>query len=329
VVITAADAATTDEEGNSAPAKRLKNGTYLLAGGINSDDADFIGNKAEKTGLYAFDDVDDVNIIAIPDQPGDREVIINGMAYCKGRKDCFFIADPPRGETPQGMKDFKEGTSNTIYSGAPFNSDFAALYYPWVVISDPSSGAKKEVPPSGLVAGTYAHTDSTRGVHKAPAGTAEGLLDSAVDIETIVTKGEQDLLNPLGINVIRSFSSSGICIWGARTLTADPEWTYINVRRLFLYVEESIDKSSQWIAFEPNEPALWGKVKRNITAFLKRVWRDGALYGSTPEEAFFVKIDDENNPPEVRDAGQLIMEIGLAPVKPAEFVIIRISQKTL
>ena len=184
------------------------------------------------------------------------------------------------------------------------------------------------MPPSGAVAGTYAYTDSARGVHKAPAGITEGYLDSVVGIERVVTKGEHDVLNPIGVNVIRSLSQ-GICIWGARTLSADSEWQYVNVRRLFLYIEESIDEGTQWVVFEPNDPALWGKVKRNITAFLTRVWRDGALFGSTPEEAFFVKVDAENNPPEVRDVGQLIIEVGVAPVKPAEFVIIRISQKTL
>ncbi len=169
-----------------------------------------------------------------------------------------------------------------------------------------------------------------RGVHKAPAGVSEGYLDSVSGIERIITKSEQDTLNPypVNINVIRSFPTSEICIWGARTLSADPEWQYINIRRLFLFLEESLDKASQWVVFEPNSPALWGSVIRNITAFLLRVWRDGALFGSTPEEAFFVKVDEENNPEEVRNVGQLIIEVGVAPVRPAEFVIIRIKQKT-
>ena len=129
--------------------------------------------------------------------------------------------------------------------------------------------------------------------------------------------------------MIRSFPGTGIIVWGARTLSADAEWKYINLRRLFLFIEESIDEGTQWVVFEPNSPTLWGKVKRNITAFLTRVWRDGALFGTTADEAFYVKVDSENNPQEVIDAGQLIVEIGVAPVKPAEFVIIRISQKTL
>ncbi|MFA6284742.1 MAG: phage tail sheath C-terminal domain-containing protein, partial [Desulfurivibrionaceae bacterium] len=177
--------------------------------------------------------------------------------------------------------------------------------------------------------GTYSSCDVKRGVHKAPAGTVEGYLNSAMGIERIVTKGEHDTLNPAGVNVIRAFPGTGICVWGALTTTTDAEWKYVNVRRLFLFLEESIDEGTQWVVFEPNDPSLWGSVNRNITAFLTRVWRDGALFGKTPDEAFFVKIDEENNPPENRDAGQLIIEVGVAPVKPAEFVIIRIQQKTL
>ena len=290
-------------------------------------DADFVGDASAQNGLYAFDIIDDVNIVAIPDKAGDPEVILAGTNYCKSRKDCFFVADAPKELAPTDAVKFRKGTGGGN-TGNAFNSSYGGLYYPWVYISDPLTGKKKLVPPSGAVAGTYAYADSTRGVHKAPAGITEGYLDSVVGIERIITKGEHDVLNPIGVNVIRSLSQ-GICIWGARTLSADAEWQYVNVRRLFLYIEESIDEGTQWVVFEPNDPALWGKVKRNITAFLTRVWRDGALFGSTPEEAFFVKVDAENNPPEVRDVGQLIIEVGVAPVKPAEFVVIRISQKTL
>jgi phage tail sheath protein FI len=289
---------------------------------------DFEGDAKALNGLHAFDVVDDINIVATPDMAGNRDAILAGMNYCQNRKDCFFIADPPKGLEPTTVKTFKEGTGT--YKGNAFNSSFGALYYPWVIVSDPlNPGKKKYVPPSGAIAGTYAHTDSVRGVHKAPAGISEGYLDSVSGIERIITKSEHDGLNPIGINVIRSFPTSGIVVWGARTLSSDPEWKYINIRRLFLFLEESIDKGSQWVVFEPNSPALWGSVIRNITGFLLRVWRDGALFGSTPEEAFYVKVDAENNPPEVRDAGQLIIEVGVAPVKPAEFVIIRIQQKTL
>lgn len=307
---------------NNADGVSLAGGSEGAALNINS----FLGTEDKKDGLHAFDIVDEVNIIAVPDQAGDRAFILEALNYCKVRKDCFFVADPPQGLDPSAVKAFKNGTGT--YSGNAFNSSFGALYYPWVYVNDPLTGASKLVPPSGVVAGTYAYTDSTRGVHKAPAGITEGYLDSVVGVELILTKGENDLLNPIGINAIRSLPA-GICIWGTRTLSADAEWQYLNVRRLFLYLEESIDEGTQWVVFEPNDQILWGKVKRNISAFLTRVWRDGALFGSTADEAFYVKVDEENNPPATRDVGQLIIEVGVAPVKPAEFVVIRISQKTL
>lgn len=285
--------------------------------------SDLYGNEAAQTGLYAFDTIDGINIVAIPDAPvgaGEevyKSIITQGLMYCKNRQDCFFVADPPPTiNTATAMKAFKD-----------FSSPYGALYFPWVYISDPlNGGQKKLVPPSGVVAGTYAYTDTNRGVHKAPAGITDGYLDSVTGVATVVTKAEQELLNPVGINVIRSFPT-GICIWGARTLSADAEWNYINVRRLITYIERSLYKGTQWVVFEPNDQNLWGNVKRNITAFLTKVWRDGALFGSTPDEAFFVKVDAENNPPELRDLGQLIIDVGVAPVKPAEFVIIRIGQK--
>jgi len=315
-------------DSSQRPANSPSDSPYTLTEGNDGvEDADFIGDTVNKKGIHAFDEVDDINIVAIPDIVGLRVDILKCLNYCKERKDCFFIADPPIGLKPTDIIDFKQATGD--YEGNAFNSSYGALYYPWVSISDPVTRTKKDIPPSGAVAGTYAHTDSTRGVHKAPAGISDGYLDSVIGVESIITKGEHDQLHPKGINVIRSFPGSGICIWGALTLSTDAEWKYINIRRLFLFLEESIDEATQWVVFEPNTPALWGNVIRNITAFLLRTWRDGALFGNSPEEAFFVKVDAENNPPEVRDAGQLIIEVGVAPVKPAEFVIIKISQKTL
>jgi phage tail sheath protein FI len=312
-------------------ATRPTNGAYSLTGGSDGDLGSldyrtYLGDETSKTGLHALDEIDNVNIIAVPDAFGDRSFAIEALNYCKDRQDCFFLADPPQGLTPSAVLTYKQGEAGEQSLNSP--SGYGALYYPWVKINDPLTGGTKIVPPSGIAAGTYAYTDSTRGVHKAPAGTVDGYLDSVTGVELIVTKGEQDQLNPEGINVIRSLPD-GICIWGARTLSDDTEWVYVNVRRLLMYIEESIDQGTQWVVFEPNTPALWGSVKRNITSFLTRIWRDGALYGSTSEEAFFVKVDEENNPSEVRDAGQLIIEVGVAPVKPAEFVIIRVSQKTL
>jgi uncharacterized protein len=318
------------EKVGDTPNAPKRDTTMTLGPGNNGDSSiseiDFEGDEKAGNGLHAFDVIDDINIVAMPDMAGNRNAIIKGYNYCQNRKDCFFIADSPSGLSPTQVKDFKEARGD--YTGQnPFNSSFGALYYPWVLMNDSlNDGKSKPVPPSGAVAGTYAHTDSVRGVHKVPAGTSEGYLDSVSGIERIITKSEHGILNEPGINVIRSFPTAGICIWGARTLSADPEWKYINIRRLFLFLEESLDKSTQWVVFEPNSPALWGSVKRNITEFLLRVWRDGALFGATPEEAFFVKVDEENNPEEVRNAGQLIIEVGVAPVRPAEFIIIRIKQ---
>lgn len=315
------------EKIGATPKAPKKNTPMLLTGGSNGGDsltvADFEGDASARNGLHAFDSVDDINIVAMPDStrisPSNsaREAIIKGYTYCQNRKDCFFIADPVDDLSPIEVKAYKEG----------LNSSFAALYYPWVVMSDPLTGRTISVPPSGAVAGTYAYTDSVRGVHKAPAGISEGYLDSVSNVKRVITKSEHDILNQPGINVIRSFPAAGICIWGARTLSADPEWKYINIRRLFLFLEETLDKATQWVVFEPNSPALWGSVRRNISEFLLRVWRDGALFGDTPEEAFFVKVDGENNSEQVRNAGQLIVDVGVAPVRPAEFVIIRIRQK--
>ncbi len=322
----------TDAAAQKDYANRLANGSYQLVEGKDNSTADpgfantdFIGDESNRRGLHALDTVDNVNIIAIPDNFGDREAILQALNYCMLRKDCFFIADPPYSESPTQILEFKNATGPLHIGENPLNSSYGALYYPWVYINDPLTKKRKLVPPSGVVAGTYAYTDSTRGVHKAPAGTVAGLLDSVVDVETVVTKGQQEELNPEGINVIRSFSN-GNYIWGARTLAEDSEWQYINIRRLLLYIEESIAQGTQWVVFEPNSSGLWGQVKRNITAFLTMVWRDGALYGSSPEEAFFVKVDGENNPPESREKGILNIEIGVAPVKPAEFVIIRVKQ---
>jgi phage tail sheath protein FI len=179
------------------------------------------------------------------------------------------------------------------------------------------------VPPSGHLAGVYARVDGTRGVHKAPAN--EGIR-GAIDLTYSVTNEEQKALNPEGVNCIRFFSDAGILVWGARTLDAGL-WKYINVRRLFIMAEESIGRGTRWVVFEPNDYTLWKSVRRDVSAFLMRLWRAGALFGRTPEEAFFVKCDEETNPPDVIDAGQLITIIGMAPVKPAEFVIFQIGQQ--
>jgi phage tail sheath protein FI len=179
------------------------------------------------------------------------------------------------------------------------------------------------IPPSGHMAGIYARNDNERGVHKAPANE---VVRGALAAVAPITKGEQDTLNPIGVNCIRSFAGRGVRVWGARTLSSDPAWRYINVRRLFNFVEKSIEMGTQWVVFEPNNPDLWSRIRRDVGAFLTGLWRDGMLFGQTPSEAFFVKCDEELNPSDVRDRGQLFIDVGLAPVKPAEFVIFRLSQ---
>ena len=204
----------------------------------------------------------------------------------------------------------------------PRDSKYGAYYFPWIEVYDPQKG-NIFVPPSGHVCGIYARSDAERGVHKAPANE---IVRGALGLKYSITKGEQDILNPKGINCIREFKNRGIRVWGARTISSDPEWRYVNVRRLFNMVEHSIENGTQWCVFEPNDQKLWKKVSRNITAFLLRVYRDGALFGASPDQAFYVKCDEETNPPEVIDAGQMVCEIGMCPVKPAEFVIFRIGQ---
>jgi uncharacterized protein len=190
---------------------------------------------------------------------------------------------------------------------------------------DPLSKSPMMIPPSGHVAGIWARTDTTRGVHRAPANE---VVLGANGLAFQVTAAEQGGLNQNGINCIRAFPGRGIRVWGARTMSSDPEWRYVNVRRLFNYVSESIMRGTQWAVFEPNDQRLWMQLKISTTNFLTRVWRDGALFGSTPQQAFYVKCDAETNPPDVVEAGQVVVEVGISPVKPAAFVIFRISQFT-
>ena len=239
------------------------------------------------------------------------------IAHCELMGDRVAILDPPPGLNAQQIKDWR-------IDKAGYDSKYAALYWPWVKVFDPADRpATCFVPPSGHIAGIWARNDDTRGVHKAPANE---VVRGAIALEIQITKGEHDLLNPVGINCIRAFPGRGIRVWGARTLSTDPAWRYLNVRRLFNYLEESILNGTQWVVFEPNDHALWAKIRRTIAAFLVNEWRKGALFGLTPDEAFYVKCDARPTRPRRIDAGQVVCEIGVAPVKPAEFVIFRLSQ---
>ena len=301
-------------------------------GGVNGQ-VDY-GSETENSGFYAFNSLQDdtVNILAIPDLPNDgvkkesqAGVINNATAYCEQKMSMFFVADPPMGLSVDEMQRYKQGTDTKV----PLNNNYGAIYYPWVTINMPGTSKNITIPPSGPVTGVYAATDTAVGVYKAPAGINDGSIPFALDLELNVTEAKQDVLNPYGVNAIRMLPTYGICVWGARTLAVDSEWTYVNVRRLFIFLESSIKRACWWVVFEPNSPKLWGTVKRNITAFLTQQWQMGALYGSTAEEAFFVKIDEDNNPRELQAQGQLHIDIGVAPVYPAEFVIISFQQKTL
>jgi phage tail sheath protein FI len=230
--------------------------------------------------------------------------------------DRVAILDAPPDMNPQTIRDWRMKEVN-------YDSKYGALYYPWIKVANPIGDGSIYVPPSGHMAGIWARNDSQRGVHKAPANE---VVAGAIGLQYQTTHNEQSILNPVGINVIRSFPGRGIRVWGARTLSSDPSWRYLNVRRLFNYVSESLLLGTQWAVFEPNDRSLWEKLKRDVRAFLVRVYMDGALFGATPAEAFYVKCDEENNPIETRDVGQVIVEVGIAPVKPAEFVIIRLSQ---
>jgi phage tail sheath protein FI len=292
-----------------------------------STSAEFRGEVTERSGVEGLEALEDVTMVVVPDlmstPPGEelnldmvKAVQTAMIAHCERMGDRVAVLDPPPDMLPQEIGKWRMDT-------AGYDSSYATLYYPWIQVDDPILNRPIYVPPSGHMAGIWARSDSTRGVHKAPANE---VVQGAVGLAYNTTKGEQDTLNPNGVNCIRVFPGRGIRVWGARTLTSNPSWRYLNVRRLFNMVEKSIENGTQWVVFEPNDPFLWARVRRDVSAFLTTVWSSGALFGASPTDAFFVKCDAELNPPESRDLGRLIIEIGLCPVKPAEFVIFRISQ---
>ncbi len=302
-------------------------GGIVAVGSIESSD-EVVGDAADRSGLGALEAVDDVTMVLVPDimaaykqetldLEGVQAVQHAMIAPCEKMGDRMAILDPPPMLNAQEVKDWRT-------EKAGYSSRFAALYWPWVKMHDPGTGEIDFVPPSGAVAGLWGRSDDTRGVHKAPANE---ILRGVLDVQLNVTRPEHDQLNPLGINVIRAFPGRGIRVWGARTLDpSDSEWRYLNVRRLFNYIESSILNGTQWVVFEPNDLDLWQRINRTIRGFLLGLWRDGALFGATPDEAFYVKCDSETNPPSAIDAGRVTVEIGVAPVKPAEFVVFRLAQ---
>lgn len=304
----------------------------FLAGGADGADVDLDDYKGrvdpnpltgqKRSGLAALDEppFEDVAIIYAPnafDEPDLAEAL---MTHCENDKYRFLILDSPPGQGQIGTIDPRSGQP----PGAR-PSQYAAFYYPWIRVFDADSGARKFVPPGGHVAGIYARTDVERGVFKAPANE---VVRGALELEFEVTDGGQGILNPRGVNAIRAFPGRGRRVWGARTLSDNTLWKYVNVRRLFIFIEASIFRGTQWVVFEPNDQRLWGRVKQTITEFLRTQWRLGALFGATEEEAFFVRVDRSTMTDDDINNGRLIVVIGIAPVRPAEFVIFRIAQLT-
>jgi phage tail sheath protein FI len=264
--------------------------------------------------IGALERVPDISIVAFPGQTdkGMQEAVI---AHCEKMKYRVAVLDGLNVKNPEdALKRRNEIGSDTGH---------AALYYPWLKVRDDATGETITIPPSGHVAGIYARTDTERGVHKAPANEK---LRNIVGLSYTLTFAENETLNPAGVNCLRAFPGQGSLVWGARTISKNPSWMYVNVRRLFAYLESSIERSTSWVVFEPNDEKLWARVRQTITNFLTTTWRDGALMGSTPEEAFFVRCDRTTMTQDDIDNGRLICVIGVAPVKPAEFVIFKISQ---
>jgi hypothetical protein len=293
----------------------LTGGDDTLTSLTVDDFAGVDGGSGKRTGVLAFEDIDEISICAVPGMWSStvRSTLIQ---HCETLKDRFAIIDPEDGLSIEGIRAARE----------PLDTKYAAIYYPWLRVRDPSIRQEVAVPPSGHMAGIYARVDVERGVHKSPANE---VIRGITRIDQDVTKREQDLLNPVGINVLRFFPERGNRVWGARTLSSDGQWRYICVRRLFIFLEESIDEGTQWVVFEPNDEPLWARIRASVGNFLTTVWRSGALQGTTPGEAFFVKVDRTTMTQDDIDNGRLIILVGVAPVKPAEFVIFRISQKTL
>lgn len=335
----------TDSSQNGQPlTRRPANGEYELAPAIVASSPDRFsqdveGVRDDRTGVRGIFEIDEITMLACPDlmrvyQAGVMNLEqVHGImelmvAMCEGSASgdipnppnrMVVLDSPPDRVKPQEVAEWLQKTFNR-------RSMFAALYYPWIKVANPRNGGRPIlVPPCGHMMGVWARTDETRGVYKAPANEVpRGVI--GLGYETNFR--EQELLNPIGINCIRNFPNRGIRIWGARTLVEPDktEWRYISVRRLISYIEKSIELGTQWAVFEPNDEDLWARVRRTVSNFLERLWREGALFGSTAQQAFYVKCDEELNPPETMILGRLFIEIGVCPVRPAEFVVFRISQ---
>ena len=292
-------------------------GVYGLSGGTADDRATaWAVIRANPIGyLDLLKPIDDISLVAVPGAT-DKAVQQAVIAHCEALRDRFGILDANQGANPS---DQIETQRDDVTS----ELGFAALYYPWITARNPKTGEDELWPPSGHIAGCYARTDTQRGVHKAPANTS---IRGSLGLERRLTDEQQGRLNLKGINVLRVFQGQGQpLIWGARTTASNTNWQYVNIRRLFIFLEESIQQGIRGSVFEPNNTSLWQKLKRTISAFLTQQWRDGALFGNTVEEAFYVRIDEVLNPASQRALGRLTIEIGVKPSYPAEFIVVRIG----
>lgn len=278
--------------------------------------------EASKEGIYSFNSLDQILNISIPDFAGNVTVTDDLIAYAEGKKNRFVICTTPIATVPQDAVKFVRNT-------AQYNSSYAAMYYPWVRIYDPiaNDGRSVTVPPDGFIAGVFARTDTNRNVGKSPAGITDGKISGIVGLERVLEKGERDILYPARINPLVSSPQTGLAVWGARTLSKDAEWIYVNARRLFMFCEQSIYDGSFWVVFENNNPGLWSRMKSQGDGFFLNLFRDGYFAGASPDEAFAIVIDESNNPQSAIDAGIVTADYYIAPNKPAEFVRLRFQQK--
>jgi phage tail sheath protein FI len=285
-------------------------------------DAQFKGDDSlpsdQRTGLAALD-LDTYRDVAIVAAPGrtDVQTLKELVTHCENNRFRIAVLDAEENQAVADNLKPRDDIDDTKY---------AAFYYPWYFMSEPRTARRVAVPPSGAVCGIYALTDNTRGVWKSPANET---INGALDLKYEVTHGVQETLNPKGVNVIRRFPGRGIRVWGARTMSSDPLWKYVSVRRLFIFIESSIYRNTQWVVFEPNDERLWARVKQTLTLFLRTQWREGALMGTKEEEAFSIAIGRDTMTEDDILNGRLIIEVGIAPVRPAEFVIFRVFQKTM
>jgi phage tail sheath protein FI len=300
--------------------------TFYLTGGSDGDMPDqaaFEGvedsTTNRKSGLKAFEDVEDISIVAAPGSTFNNlnaQPVANVLiGHAERMQYRIAVLDSIKGDSIAATRAYR----------AKFDSSHAAFYYPWVRIVDPETGLENHYPPSGFVSGIYARNDIERAVYKAPANEVVTL---ALGFEKLLNKAQQEVLNPEGINCFRYFEGRGMRLWGARTMSSDPEWKYVNLRRYFAYLERSIDKGTQWAVFEPNGERLWANIRRTIEDFLLNEWQNGALLGERPEKAYFVKCDRSTMTQNDLDNGRLVCQVGVAPLRPAEFVIFRIGQWT-